>query len=114
MASDRPRFSITVSSEMYKYINDYQHANKLATQTKAITQILQIGLDSLETANGIQTTKKSSAPVEPETVEHDGNMQALLEVFSRLNEEGQEKLLDYADDLVQSGKYIKSDSARAI
>lgn len=32
----------------------------------------------------------------------------LIEKFSELNEEGQEKLLDYADDLVSSGKYIKN------
>ena len=36
----------------------------------------------------------------------------LLELFHRLNGEGQEKLLDLADDLVSSGKYIKSGSPR--
>lgn len=33
---------------------------------------------------------------------------SILKLFRLLNEEGQEKLTDYADDLVQSGKYIKS------
>ena len=33
----------------------------------------------------------------------------LLDHFRTLNPEGQTKLVDYADDLVQSGKYIKSD-----
>ena len=33
---------------------------------------------------------------------------SLLKLFRQLNDEGQEKLTDYADDLVQSGKYIKS------
>ena len=32
--------------------------------------------------------------------------EALLELFHQLNEEGREKLLDTADDLVQSGKYL--------
>ena len=32
----------------------------------------------------------------------------MLRLFRQLNEEGKEKLTDYADDLVQSGKYIKS------
>ena len=31
----------------------------------------------------------------------------LLLLFRRLNEEGQDKMIDYADDLVQSSKYIK-------
>lgn len=34
--------------------------------------------------------------------------QSLLMKYRDLNEEGQEKLLDYADDLSQSGKYKKS------
>ena len=34
----------------------------------------------------------------------------LIMLFHRLNDEGQSKLLDYADDLVQSGKYIKDNS----
>lgn len=35
----------------------------------------------------------------------------LVSYFNHLNAEGQNKLLDYADDLVKSGKYIKSDKA---
>ena len=34
----------------------------------------------------------------------------LLSLLHQLNDEGQEKLIDYADDLVQSGKYIKIDA----
>ncbi len=32
----------------------------------------------------------------------------IISLYRELNTEGQEKLLDYADDLVASGKYIKS------
>ena len=113
MASDRPRFSITVSSEMYKYINDYQHANKLATQTKAIAQILQIGLDTLEAANEIQTTKKFPAPAEPEAGERDSEYQALLESithsFDRLNMSGKEQLNEYAGMLLKEEKYLMTE-----
>lgn len=35
----------------------------------------------------------------------------LLSSYRNLNTEGQSKLLDYADDLVSSGKYIKSNSS---
>ena len=34
----------------------------------------------------------------------------LLQAFRQLSEEGQSKMVDYADDLVQSGKYIKIDA----
>lgn len=32
----------------------------------------------------------------------------LTSIYCSLNDEGREKLLDYADDLVKSGKYIKT------
>ena len=35
-------------------------------------------------------------------------LKALADALALLNEEGQEKLLDYAADLVASGRYIKS------
>lgn len=35
----------------------------------------------------------------------------LLTLFRQLNTEGRERLLENADDMVQSGKYIKSDAA---
>lgn len=45
--------------------------------------------------------------------EHDSvvppeNERKLLSLFHKLNDEGQEKLIDSADDLVRSGKYIKT------
>lgn len=33
----------------------------------------------------------------------------LLDTFRQLNPEGQDKVVSYADDLLSSGKYIKSD-----
>lgn len=39
------------------------------------------------------------------------NEQNLVRMYHDLNDEGQTKLLDYADDMTQSGKYIKSDSS---
>lgn len=36
------------------------------------------------------------------------NEEKLLSLYSELNQEGQEKLIDFADDLVRSGKYKKN------
>ncbi len=47
--------------------------------------------------------KKSSSTAEAAPRE-----KQMLSLYRKLNTEGQEKLLDYADDLVSSGKYIKS------
>lgn len=43
--------------------------------------------------------------------ERDPHFKALSENYESLNKEGQEKLLDYSDDLVRSGKYKKHISA---
>lgn len=39
---------------------------------------------------------------------------ALLQMYRELNEEGQEKLLNYADDLLSSNKYIKNIEPEAV
>ena len=43
----------------------------------------------------------------PEKEEPNAATKRLMELYNELNREGQEKLLDYADDLVTSGKYKK-------
>lgn len=35
----------------------------------------------------------------------------LISLYRELNAEGQEKLVDHADDLVASGKYLKTDAS---
>ncbi len=47
-----------------------------------------------------------SSPAAPAALAEDE--QELIFLYRELNEEGQEKLLEYADDLVASGKYIKN------
>lgn len=42
---------------------------------------------------------------------NDGSERNLLHLYRELNPEGQEKLVDYADYLVISGKYIKNNPA---
>lgn len=38
----------------------------------------------------------------------------MLRLYNQLNQEGKEKLADYADDLVRSGKYIKNSSDEVV
>lgn len=47
MATDKPRFTITLDAELYEKINDYQHTKKYATQTKAIADLIMRGAKSL-------------------------------------------------------------------
>ena len=47
MATSKPRFSITVSDEVYEAINTYQHENRLSTQTKAVQELIALGIEYL-------------------------------------------------------------------
>jgi len=50
---------------------------------------------------------------EPAAVSEDDPLRsALLDNFDQLNQEGREKLVDLSDDMVATGKYIKSDPAK--
>lgn len=44
----------------------------------------------------------------PSTAEAVPGEEQLISLYRDLNDEGREKLVDYADDLVSSGKYIKT------
>ena len=63
----------------------------------------------------IQQLEKSPTTTEAasgEILEADSLRSTLLHNFDQLNQEGQERLVETSDDMVCSGKYIKSDSIR--
>lgn len=63
------------------------------------------GIDTLK-----GTTKAPSTSDEA-VLETDSLRSTLLHNFDQLNHEGQERLVETSDDMVSSGKYIKSDPA---
>ena len=65
-----------------------------------VFQALQLDIENIQRGDLYYSAENENAPSRKDA--------ALLAMFNQLNEEGQEKLLDYADDLVQSEKYIKS------
>ena len=47
MAGNKNRFSITVDDELYKKIEDFRFERRLKSQSKAVNELLLIGLASL-------------------------------------------------------------------
>lgn len=77
-------------------------------------------LEKLASALGVSLSCLSDG-VEPIDLERDpttgfillpDDERQLISCYRAINPEGQEKLLDYADDLMQSGKYIKTDTSK--
>lgn len=56
-------------------------------------------------------TKNSPIPAKAETEELSKNENNLIDHYRQLNDEGQEKLVDYAQDLVFGGRYIKNNQS---
>ena len=63
------------------------------------------------TLNDIDPGAKES-PSTDETAPEAPLRSTLLHNFDQLNQEGQERLVETSDDMVSSGKYIKSDPAK--
>lgn len=65
---------------------------------------LDLDLESIQSVELRNRAHKNS----PSTAEAAPGEEQLISLYRELNDEGREKLVDYADDLVSSGKYIKS------
>ena len=63
---------------------------------------------------GVTTSELLGEEKEPTPVADPSpaGLSELVRIYRSLNDEGQEKLLDYAADLEASGRYIKTDPAR--
>lgn len=71
-----------------------------------ILKVLDIDSDYLL---GIEREKENSpVPATAETGELNEQEQTLIHNYRALNDEGQEKLFDYSEDLVSSGRYTKN------
>lgn len=71
--------------------------------------LLDVSVDELI---GYQPQNKTASSTLDEAVlETDPLRSTLLHNFDQLNQEGQERLAETSDDMVRSGKYIKSDTS---
>lgn len=71
---------------------------------RTVVHFLGYTLDDLDPIE----IENSPAPANAETRELNKEEQELVHNYRALNDEGQDKLLDYSDDLVSSGKYTKN------
>ena len=54
MATEKPRFSVTIDEETLDQVDEYKYKNKISTQSKAIVQLVRMGLQEM----GIESGKK--------------------------------------------------------
>lgn len=68
--------------------------------------LLHVSVDELI---GYHAEATKESPDTAEAAPGDTLRSTLLHNFDQLNQEGREKLVDFSDDMVATGKYIKSD-----
>ena len=87
------------------YISQLRKGTFPGDRLAAIAKYLDTTTEFLLNGDQIEKTPTLTAKDE----RNDSMENKLIELYRELNEEGQEKLIDYADDMVRSGKYIKTD-----
>ena len=48
MPTEKPRFTITVTDEMLKEIDDFRYENRYPTRTKAVNELFRLGIEQLK------------------------------------------------------------------
>jgi len=50
MATEKPRFTITVDEDLLKRIDDYRFDNRISNRTQAVIQLIEQALDRIESS----------------------------------------------------------------
>ena len=48
MATDRPRYTVSVDSELFQRIEDFRFKNRFQTRSEATVELIRLGLQALE------------------------------------------------------------------
>ena len=48
MATDSPRYTVSVDDELFKEIEDFRFKNRFATRSEATVELLKLGLQALK------------------------------------------------------------------
>ena len=55
MATDKPRFSLTLDPDMLAKVLDYKEKNHLSTQNKAVQQLIALGIQETQEGSVLDT-----------------------------------------------------------
>ena len=48
MATDRPRYTVSVDEEMFRQIEDFRVKNRFPTRSEATVELIRLGLEALK------------------------------------------------------------------
>ena len=59
MATERPRYTVSVDNEMFKEIEDFRFEHRYQTRSEATVELIRLGLEQLKKEQA-ESKKKSS------------------------------------------------------
>ncbi len=84
MATNKPRFTITLDTTTLNQVLAYKDNNKLSTQSKAIQRLIEIGIK--ETLHSGQESEGAETALLPDESE-------LIDIYRSLNRDGKSTLI---------------------
>lgn len=54
VATDRPRYTVSVDKEMFRQIEDFRFERRFQTRSEATVELIRLGLSSLQKATGAE------------------------------------------------------------
>lgn len=91
MPTDKPRLAITLTEEEKKKVEDYRHAHRLSSLSRAIIELVERGLDIVE--GGDTPAPKPIPKPEPELTPTE---KELLRIYNAMNLAGKRSLMNLA------------------
>ena len=98
MATDKPRFSLTLDSDTFDKLVSYKERHGFSTKSRAIQALVLAGLDDFEKT--AEPVTKEKAP----SILQDGDSE-MLGLYHKLDNRDQGRVLGYMDHLLESEKY---------
>lgn len=92
MATDKPRYSITLDEELLEKVENFRFVKRYSTRTQATVELIRLG---------IKKSEESSLTVDDEATKKEKN---LLEMFWKLDEESQREVINFVDYRISRNK----------
>ena len=85
MATDRPRYTVSVDDEMFEQIEDFRFEHRYKTRSQATVELIRLGIENLKQEKPELFEGHSSKISSLSSDEHQ-----LVEDYRSLNDQGQE------------------------
>lgn len=60
MATDRPRYTVSVDNELFQQIEDFRFEHRFQTRSEATVELIRLGLEQLKKEEEDEKTKKDN------------------------------------------------------